>query len=357
MNLIKHEQIQLDFKLAPVTDVPVYLHEKITPSDHGLAGPFVRNRQGELVGFDANQIHISQDEGQTWQAWPLFDSDDFSIDDSRSLICLESGVILLSFVNTGRRHFNWHRKTNKPTKNSWLFHWIMRSPDGGRTWEEPIRIQTGYAAATTTIIQLKSGEIVVSAQNLDYENGRHYALSFRSDDDGLTWQASNRLDIGGQGHHGGCYEGTLVELKDKRLWYCIRTNRDWFWHAYSNDKGFSWTHVEPGLAASSSPGMLTRLDSGRLMLTYNQLYKQGEATTPRRAGLFSEVAASWQREELSVRFSDDDGDTWSEPIVVASCNGAWLAYPMVFEATPGEIWITTMQSELKIRFFERDLTV
>ena len=345
--------ITLNFRLAPKTEAPVCLHPKIQSLKQPVLGPFVRNANNQLVAIDNNQAHLSEDSGQTWQACPIFKTDDFYIGDSRSLICLDSGVLILSFANVGNMHFNWRRKTNSPTKNCSLAHYIVRSFDGGKTWQTPQKIQSGYAAATSTLIQLKTGEVVVSAQNLDYQNARHYALSLVSNDEGETWQASNRLDIGGRGHHGGCYEGTLIELNDGRLWYCIRTNQDWFWDAYSNDQGLTWLETKPGLPASSSPAMLTRLQSGRMALVYNPLYPEGKTEFARRAGQFSEVAASWMREELAIRFSDD-AQTWSKPVVIAACKGAWLAYPMVFEVEAGVLWITTLQSELKLVLNESD---
>jgi len=352
--MIEHPQIELNFRLAPPTEAPVFLHPKISPLDQTLVGPFIYNAQGDLLAIHDNQIHHSSDQGQSWQACPIFDSDEFYIGDSRSLVCLQSGTLILSFANVGNMHFNWRRKTNSPTKNCFLHHYIVRSFDGGKTWQTPQRIQTGYAAATSTLIQLTTGEVVVSAQNMDYENARHYALSLTSLDEGETWQASNHLDIGGRGHHGGCYEGTLVELKSGRLWYCIRTNKDWFWNAYSDDQGLGWLETEVGLPASSSPAMLSRLSSGRIILIYNQLYPQSKNEFVRRSGQFSEVPASWMREELSVCFSDDDGQSWTNPVVIAQCKGAWLAYPMVFEVEPGVLWITTLQSELKVVLNEHD---
>ncbi len=352
--MIKHPDIKLHFRLAPPTESPVFLHPKVTPLQQPLLGPFVYNAQGTLVAIHENQAHLSSDQGQSWQACRIFSSDEFYIGDSRSLICLDSGVLILSFANVGNMHFNWRRKANAPTKNSFLYHYIVRSLDGGKTWLAPQRVQTGYAAASSTLIQLQSGEVVVAAQNLDYDNARHYALTLVSNDEGESWQASNRLDIGGRGHHAGCYEGTLLELQSGRLWYCIRTNHDWLWDAYSDDRGLSWLESQPGLSASSSPPMLKRLQSGRIVLLYNQLYAKGETHVGRRAGLFSEVAASWMREELSIRFSEDDGGSWTPPVVIAACKDAWLAYPMVFEAEPGVLWITTLQSELKVVLKEQD---
>ena len=275
---------------------------------------------------------------------------------------LQNGLIVLAFPDSSQFHFNWRKKTNKPIKNSQLFLWVTRSHDGGHSWEEPILVSKGYVAATTTLIELADGALLMSAQNMDYDNARHYGLTCRSEDQGVTWQPSNRLDIGGRGHHGGCYEGTLVELQNQRIWFLIRTNKNWFWHAYSENDGTSWESLEPGeMDCSSSPGKLLRLASGRLLLAYNPLYPQAikeneKARFKRVAGQFSEVAASWFREESVIRFSEDDGAHWSEPTVIARCEKAWLAYCYcyLFESQPGEIWLTTMQTGLKLKLYEKD---
>jgi hypothetical protein len=63
--------------------------------------------------------------------------------------------------------------------------------------------------------------------------------------------------------------------------------------------------------------------------------------------------SSWHRNELSIAFSEDDGVTWSSPIVIA--RDKRLAYPTVFERRPGEVWITTRFSQrLALSFMERD---
>ncbi len=92
--------------------------------------------------------------------------------------------------------------------------------------------------------------------------------------------------------------------------------------------------------------------------------KKGKDNYPMIGGdnQWSEVANSNHREELSIAFSDDDGKTWSKPQVIAKVHKGknidpkikWLSYPYVFEATPGVIWITTMQGELRIKLNEKD---
>jgi Neuraminidase (sialidase) len=353
--MIEYSDIKLDFKLAPKTDANVFLHEKVLPLAFSVTGPFIRNDNGDIICVADRTVFLSKNEGKTWQENPLFQNDKWLVQDTHALRCTKDNVIVLSFLNMANAHFNWVEKTNLPTKNTRLDLCVVRSLDGGKTWLEPNVIQQGYCGATTTMIELKTGQLVMAAQNLDYQNGRHFSLTYFSDNQGESWQASNYLDIGGQGHHGGCYEGTLVQLNDGRIWYCIRTNQDYFWDAYSNDNGKSWTSVSPGRRASSSPAMLTRLQSGRIMKVFNQLHIEKNQDVERVGGQFSEVAASWQREELSVVFSEDEGRSWTEPLVIARCKDAWLSYPYVFEKEAGIIWLTTMQSQLKMEFKERDL--
>ncbi|MBN2290981.1 MAG: exo-alpha-sialidase [Pirellulales bacterium] len=53
-------------------------------------------------------------------------------------------------------------------------------------------------------------------------------------------------------------------------------------------------------------------------------------------------AASWHCSELSMVLSEDDGKTWTKPVVIARTKSKrGMAYPDVFERRPGEIWVTT----------------
>lgn len=59
----------------------------------------------------------------------------------------------------------------------------------------------------------------------------------------------------------------------------------------------------------------------------------------RRAGGFAIKSSSWDREEVSLVFSDDDGGTWSKPVVIARWKNGWLSYPRLFETTSGNLKI------------------
>lgn len=110
------------------------------------------------------------------------------------------------------------------------------------------------------------------------------------------------------------------------------------------------------IPASSAPGLLKRLASGRLMLVWNRPFPEGQTEYPLTGGdcQWSEVPVSNHRGELSVAFSEDDGKTW-----IARCGrpaaGRLLAYPYVYERTPGVLWLTTMQGGIRVAFNEADL--
>jgi hypothetical protein len=63
-----------------------------------------------------------------------------------------------------------------------------------------------------------------------------------------------------------------------------------------------------------------------------------------------------------MAFSEDEGRTWTEPVVVAydplkpgnKQSQHRLSYPYVYEHVPGELWVTTMQGPLRIKLLEDD---
>jgi len=233
----------------------------------------------------------------------------------------------------------------------------MRSLDNGVTWRDVQKMHDNWSGAVRDMIQLKDGRVVFTAMKMLHDPGRHTVLTYSSNDDGASWRASNLIDLGGRGHHGGVTEPTITEKKDGRAWLLIRTNWGEFWSAYSPDSARSWRILQPsGIRASSAPAMLRRLASGRLLLLWNRPLPEGQSKWPLSGGdgLWSETPVSNHREELSLAISEDDGATWSQPVVIAKQKGTWLAYPYVYEHEPGQIWLTTMQGGVRVRLRESD---
>jgi hypothetical protein len=343
---------------ARSADAGPTLHPKCTPLPTDLMGPFVRLGDGRILAIDGSASRVSADEGKTWSApRPLFTAgQNVQVSDERALLRTRGGVIILAFLNPKEIAFPWD-KVKKDAPGARLPTYAVRSLDDGKTWQDLQKLHDEYTGAIRDMIQTRSGRVVFTSMQMFHDPGRHTVLTYASADDGKTWTRSNIIDLGGTGHHGGATEPTLEQLKDGRLWMLIRTNWGKFWEAFSEDDGLSWRTIRPSaIAASSAPGLVKRLKSGRLMLLWNRPYPEGKTEFPLTGGdgQWSEVPVSNHRGELSVAFSSDEGATWGRPVVLARQPGKWLAYPYSFEARPAEVWVTTMQGGVRLLLHEAD---
>ena len=329
----------------------VWFHAKARPWPTGWHGPFVNllddvvltlvNHDGEVRAF------ATADDGKTWEPRGTIAGGDqrFEIRNGNAdtaLLRTRSGVLVVVFLNISGQRVSWDYEKQQPKDDIKRYTWSARSLDDGRTWQDLQVVQRGYAGALRDIIQTRTGEIVVANQNVARNPGRHVSYTYVSADDGLSWTCSNGMDIGGQGDHAGSIEGTLVELRDGRLWVLLRSYHGHFYECFSEDRGRTWSEpVASPIKASGSPGILTRLASGRLVLFWNR-FAEGR---PKRLG---------RREELSMAFSEDDGGTWTDPVVVVRERGRRQSYPKVFERRPGELWVSTWQGSRLFKLFESD---
>jgi sialidase-1 len=338
---------------------PLWIHPgcKKLPTDK--QGPFVRTGDGAILAIGGTEAFLSRDEGKTWEARPLFQpGQKAGVSSERALIRTKDGAIILAFINTNEEVWKWNaaRRDADPSVKSAMC--ILRSLDDGKTWQDFQTLHTLWTGDVRDMIQTRGGRVVVSTMIMLNDPGRHAVVTYASVDNGKTWKRSNIIDLGGNGHHDGAIEAPIEQLKDGRIWMLIRTNWDCFWEAFSTDDGRSWRIIRPSaIPAASSPGMLKRLASGRLILVWNRPYPEGKTIWPRIGGdgQWSDTPALNHREELSVAFSEDDGTTWSKPVVIARQAKASLAYPHVFEQSPGVLWITTMQGGIRVSLRESDL--
>lgn len=323
------------------------------------AGPFVTLNDGAILGVQADAALVTRDGGQTWERHPMFAPGAFKVRPEYAIARAKDGAVVVVFMDDLVKEWKWDAKANaSAVAEPRLFVWATRSADGGRTWSPPKKIQDGYCGAVRDMILTRDGHLVVPLQKFLTEHQRHATTPMVSTDDGKTWRSAGVLDIGrGRGHHDGSIEACAYERRDGTLVMLLRTCEDAFYQSLSTDGGQSWQAMTPtAIDASSSPAIVKRLASGRLMMAWNRLYPEGRGEYPRRGGQHSAREASWHREELSVAFSDDDGATWSKPAVVARTpeGGKWLAYPFIVEPRPGVVWLSTMQGGLRAELREDD---
>lgn len=199
--------------------------------------------------------------------------------------------------------------------------WCIESRDGGETWQNRQMAFRGYTGATNGGIQTASGHIIVPFSYDVTSPGRLVSACVVSADNGQTWTLGDAIDFGGHGDHAGALEPTVLELSDGRVWMLIRTTRGQFWAAFSEDHGLTWGEARPtAICSPSAPCHMTRLASGRIALVWNNT-----------------MDTTRGRDALSLAFSEDEGTTWTDPIVCAKAKQ--VSYPYVFEAEPGVLWV------------------
>ncbi len=328
------------------------LHPKVRYLSQGMAaGSFVDLGDGRLLNLGAESggtVRVSEDDGKTWAPYATMVPGEGPGKPTRELECAialraKSGVIVYIYRDLENWRWKWDDATGEAL-DPLLTVWSIRSLDDGKTWQDRQMIFDGYCGSLNDIIQTRDGNIVVPVQRYVANPGRHCQCTYVSMDDGLTWKRSNIIDLGGHGHHDGAIEGSLTELADGRLLMFMRTALDRLWKAWSFDGGLTWRQIEPSnVASSNAPGFVTRLASGRLALIWNPL-TPGKTMRPLmelrpkgpRSGWGTELPSDGWRDSLLMALSEDDGETWTEPMTIA--RGSRLCYPQIWERRPGELW-------------------
>ena len=314
------------------------LDPRVQPLAFRAPGRVTLLPDGRFACVSRGVYHISDDDGMTWTPRITIPRGAGPVIDSGLLVADKGKGRVLVYRDDAGMHLE-RAPDNMPLPGARLQMWCVRSTDGGKTWQNPQRLIDGYCGAAIGGICLNDNRLVIPLQDLRYEPPRHVTVVFSSDDGGRSWYQSDDLDIGGHGIEDGSFEPTVAERQDRSLLMFLRTTRDAIWQTQSTDGGRSWTSPKPaGIAASNSPSFLLRLHSGRLALVWNPVNPTDGRDWPRRIKpRYAKQPDSVYREELLFALSDDDGATWTEPVVIAKQPGARLRYAYMLELQPGEI--------------------
>jgi len=324
------------------------LHPKAMALPFTHQGPFVTVANGGVLCIDAKNALRSTDEGRTWSSTPLFaDATKFSVSNERTLLRTREGVIISAWMNGAERKEpkGWHwGEPGVDWKAFILPTYSCRSTDDGRTWETPVKLSDPWCGCIHSMIQMKSGRIVLVGQEI-IPQWRHATVMWVSDDLGKSWQRGDMLDYGvGTHDHAGSLEGSVIERKDGSLYLLLRTESGFLWEATSRD-GLKWEGLkQTQISSVTCCPQMARLSDGRIALLWN--------APPRH-----DPKSGSSRVELSLAFSDDETATWSKPVIVAAnyVPGGRVSYPYLYERKPGELWITTMQGGLRMKIHAADL--
>jgi len=205
--------------------------------------------------------------------------------------------------------------------------WISRSSDGGKSWKID---KTGFPKGPDGTVLNPFGDIVMGKDDAlrctAYgDTNAVGTFVFHSDDDGKTWTNPVRIS-----KDRGTNETALLHLgQGKWLAAARNTGTDLY---FSDDDAMTWKHrpVSPdpqGRIAGENqhPAHLLRMASGVIVLTYGNRTKNSG---------------------VDARFSNDEGQTWSEPYRVVDCAGD-LGYPGSVQRADGQIVTAYYASQIE----------
>ena len=260
----------------------------------------------------------SKDHGQTWGDLELlWDQGSNTVGNPAPVVDATTGqIFLLVTWNLGiDREAAIIEQTSTDTRHVY----VLSSQDNGLTWSEPQKITssvkqpnwTWYATGPGSGTQLTrppyAGRLIVACDHIEAETKHYYSHIIYSDDHGETWQ------IGGTTPQHEVNESEVAELSDGRLLLNMRNyapgerNRK---IAHSRDGGQTWsdlvsdsTLIEPICQAS---------------LQRFQFPEEGASIL-----LFSNPASKTKRENMTLRASFDEGQTWPKSLLVHNSMSAY----------------------------------
>lgn len=203
---------------------------------------------------------------------------------------------------------------------------LYHSYDRGRTWRGPFRVpdlgQKGVMARTDYIVNgPRDCHLMLTVSKQDSTEGR--VVCARTIDGGLTWKLLSHV---GPELPGFSIMPSTVRLSATRLLTTTRRREGpdearhrWIDTWRSDDDGASWKLLGAAVEelGEGNPPALIRLRDGRICVTY------GVRKPPH---------------QICARISSDDGETWSEPIVLRTGGGGRdLGYPRTAQRPDGKI--------------------
>ncbi|MHB8902210.1 MAG: sialidase family protein [Thermoguttaceae bacterium] len=199
--------------------------------------------------------------------------------------------------------------------------WVLRSADGGRTWEQRDRFpeaEPGWSQYIPfgDIWAGQDGGLHVSCYQGHYAEPSRSSRTdawrswhLRSDDDGWTWKA---VSVIGPRHN----ETDILFLGGSRWLAAARAERMEL--VRSDDNGATWQKPQPVTEKNEINGHLARLSDGRLLLTY------GVRVDGRRG--------------VCAKLSADEGRKWTAPLRLAhAVDQADCGYPSSVQLPGGTI--------------------
>lgn len=311
MKTVKNQAGETPQVIVAIEDVCAW--PNLTALPDGTIVAAIHNQPSHLKQPADVECWASEDGGQTWnkRGTPApRDNPNVARGNVAAGLAGNGDLIVISS--------GWSDPTAKEGRGRTLPILVSRSTDGGRTWDvddaafpgswpEIARRGSspeGYLVPFGDILSGDDGRLHVGL----YSGNRGAAFVYSSRDDGKTWGEPANISADTVVN-----EPAFLHLGEGR-WLCAgrRAGLDLY---HSENDAQSWRPGEKLTGSEQHPGHLMRMKDGTILLSY------GNRQDPKG---------------VDVRFSDDEGKSWSEPFRVLSFEGDG-GYPSSVQLPDGRI--------------------
>lgn len=332
--------------------------------DGTLLAVFSGDRDAHVDPFGKTMLVRSSDDGKTWSSPELIN--DTPLDDRDAGLCIcRDGTVLVSWFTSHytderymamcrtkeeiQRRQTYLQSFNQENIALWageslekqryaLGHWIRRSTDGARTWEQPVRVPPTTPHGP---IELADGRLLfVGIQtNHGRSERRGHLLVAESCDKGRNWSVISKINMfprySGDAPDGYAYfcEPHVTEVAPGKLLAMARyeemphvPERCYLWQFTSDDGGHHWTEPRE-LPILGKPPHLMTLRDGRCLVTYGYRHEP----FGQRACLSVDGGRHWDYDNEIILRDDAPSDD--------------LGYPSSVELPDGTIMTVYYQQE------------
>lgn len=269
----------------------------------------------------------SDDEGYTWKDEGIL----LKAADAKALNLMSVTLLTLGNGDLGLFYLIRHSSQN-------MYLYLRRTRDG-RTWSDPVicTTQEGYYVINNDrVIRLSNGRLLApvayhrTGQQTDtreaYFDSAAEAFYFYSDDDGYHWSVGHKCTLPFTAYcNSGLQEPGVIEMSNGVLQGWARTELGRQFEMFSTDQGHTWTAPQPSRFTSpNSPLSMKRLPDNRIIAVWNPI--------PIYNGRSETVNNCWTggRTPLVYALSDDEGHTFSEPVILENEKDHGYCYTAIY---------------------------
>ena len=314
---------------------------------------FSGDREGHVCPYGKTFLMRSDDDGASWAQPELINNSPMDDRDAGLCVCAD-GTLIVSWFTTWRNPLDetlspeWRehlQKIGDADIEQWTRgdlmdselvrrgHWIRRSTDNGRSWQEPIAVPVTAPNGPNTTAD---GRLVFIGNNSYRRSDRSSALACaESSDNGLSWQVIAEIsmfpDAVPSDPEGVRYLGEphVVEVADGHLLGMARHEEQPYvegretgrlWQFESLDGGHTWSSPCETEILGKPPHLL-RLKDGRIVVSYGYRH----APYGQRASLSADGGKIWDYPNEVVLRDDAPNSDLGYPATVECDDGALLS--------------------------------